>query len=35
MKIKNTTSVSTWIGVRQGRPSALNLRPFVGVNRNL
>jgi len=29
------TSVSTWMGDRQGRPSAINLCPFVGVDLNL
>jgi hypothetical protein len=26
---------STWMGARQGRPSAVNLRPFVGVDSKL
>jgi len=30
-----STSVSTWMGDRQGRPSAVNLCPFVGVDLNL
>jgi len=28
-------SVSTWMGDRQGRPSAVNLCSFVGVDCNL
>jgi len=30
-----STSVSTWMGDHQGRPSAVNLCPFVGVEINL
>jgi len=30
-----STSVSTWMGDRQGRPSAVNLCPFVRVDLNL
>jgi len=30
-----STSVSTWMGDRQGRPSAVDLCPFVGVDVNL
>jgi len=30
-----STSVSTWIGDRQGRPSSVYLCPFVGVDLNL
>jgi len=35
LKSATSTLVSTWMGDRQGRPSAVNLRPFVGVNLNL
>jgi len=28
-------SVNTWMGDHQGRPGAVNLGPFVGVNFNL
>jgi len=30
-----SSPVSIWMGDRQGRPSAVNLRPFVGVDFNL
>jgi len=33
--LKLRTVVSTWMGDRQGRPSAVNLCPFVGVDLNL
>jgi len=35
LKLSKSTSVSTWMGDRQGRPSAVNLCPFVGVDLNL
>jgi len=35
LKLATSTLVSTWMGDRQGRPSAVNLCPFVGVDLNL
>jgi len=33
LKLNNIpTSVNTWMGDRQGRPSTVNLCPFVGVD---
>jgi len=33
--VESSTSVSTWMCDRQGRPSAVNMFPFVGVDLNL
>jgi len=35
LQLATSTSVSTWMGDHQGRPSAENLCPFVGVDINL
>jgi len=35
LELCNVEQISTWMGDRQGRPSDVNLSPFVGVDLNL